>query len=108
MTGNLQHEVAVAAFIEHLFLRRLPDRQTAHDEWSRTEPDVLFSFLALQPHDTTAFGLPELLLRHHQLRQRSFQAGARGLHSAVAAGAMPEHTSGICLLQPSPRVSAEP
>lgn len=69
---------------------RIKDYQPAHDKWSRTEPHVLFSFLAPQAHHTTALGLPELLLGNHQLRQHSFQTGAGGLHSAKGPVVVPE------------------
>jgi hypothetical protein len=68
MPGDLQNEVAVPPFVKHLVLRRFPHWQTTKYERPRTESQVLFSFLALQPNHATAFGLSELLFRDQKLR----------------------------------------
>jgi hypothetical protein len=73
MPCDLQDEVAVSALVQHLVFCGLAHGQPTEDEWSRTESQVLLPFLTLQPHDTTAFCLPQLLFRNHKLRQHSFQ-----------------------------------
>ena len=71
-------------------------------------PNVSSISEAVQAHHATAFGLPQLLFRNHKLRQHPFQTGADGLHAAQTTRVLPEHTSGVQVLQRSPRVSVEP
>ncbi len=61
MPGDLENEVAVSPLVQHLAGRRVPHREPAQDKWSRTEPHVLLSFLALHAYRATAFGLPQFL-----------------------------------------------
>jgi len=107
MSGHLENEIAVTSLVYQFTGRRLADRQPAQHKGSRTESHVLFSFLTLQAHCATVFGLAEFLFENHQFWQHPFQAGAGGFHATNATPILPEHTSGVEVLQRSPRVSVE-
>ena len=105
LDGRLSaNEITVPPFIDGVLFGRLPNGQTAKNEGSRAESQVLLSFLTLGPHEVAAIGLSTLLLRNHQIRHHPFQSGTCRLHSISPT----RHTSGVFKLQLSPRVRQIP
>ena len=60
MSGHLQDELAITAFVKKSASWRLSDRQSAKNKGSRGEPEILVSALALQadPFDGLYLSLP--------------------------------------------------
>jgi hypothetical protein len=54
---DLEHEVSIPAFEQQLAGRRGPDRQTAKNEWSRAESQVLVAGLPTKAHEFDAVEL---------------------------------------------------
>src|SRR4030095_804382 len=57
MTGDLQNEVTVSAFIDKLPRCQCPQGQPAEHEWSRTKAQVLVSLLPVASNQFDAFRL---------------------------------------------------
>jgi hypothetical protein len=107
MPRDLQEKIAVPPLEQQITCRWLSHWQAAKNERSGTESQTLFSFFSFQPDQPTAFRLSKLLLRDHQFRHHPLQCGASRLHPVESSVGTSRHTSGICFLQPSPRVSTE-
>jgi hypothetical protein len=68
MSGHLQNKVTVAPLEEDLPRWRPANRQTAENEWTRTESQVLLSQIAFQMDQLDTIQLAPDLLRNLELR----------------------------------------
>src|SRR5580658_9337378 len=62
MTGDLQQELSVAAFVQQHTIGWPLDRQATKNKGSRGEAETLIGGISLQPHAFNGFQLPKFLL----------------------------------------------
>lgn len=83
MTGHLQQELSVSAFVQQDTIGWPLDRQATKNKGPGSEPQGLAGGISLQPHALDGFGLAELLLGYDELARQPPQDGRGRFHGLL-------------------------